>query len=224
MADAVPSLIDAGGQLTKKQLYSGCASGHNSKESKRRPRRSMSKGHYTSHATGNAVSKSMIIITDYTSLCKGDLIIVTGPSDSCCPICGGTLNVRSTCVRKVRKEGTAQRLRLRVMKCRICQKTHREIPDDVIPYKRTSLTDFCEIAAEGIDEYPCDTSTWQRMKAWLSWFLAFARSVERSLVYSGLLLATKAAGDSLRAETAYFVRLVVNSGNWIHNRSAMPVA
>lgn len=204
-------------------LYSGCAGGHNSKESKRRPRCDMSKGHYTSHATGNAVSKSMIIITNYTSLCKGELVIITGPTDSNCPICGGSLSVRSTCVRKVRKEGTAQRLRLRVMKCRVCQKTHREIPDDVIPYKRTGLADYCEIATAGIDEYPCETSTWQRMKAWLSWFLVFACSVERSLVYSNLLSATKKASDSLQAQTTYFVRLVVNSGNWIHNRSAMPV-
>lgn len=135
-----------------------------SKERKRHPHCSTSQGHYTSHATGNVVSKSMISITEYTSLCKGNFIIITGPSESFCPICGGELNVRGTCIRKVRKEGTTQSLRLRVMKCRNCQKTHREIPDDIIPYKRTGLTNFCEIAEAEATDYPCDTSTWQRMK------------------------------------------------------------
>ena len=195
-----------------------------SKERKRHPHCSTSQGHYTSHATGNVISKSMISITEYTSLCKGNFIIITGPSESFCPICGGELNVRGTCIRKVRKEGTTQSLRLRVMKCRNCQKTHREIPDDIIPYKRTGLTNFCEIAEAEATDYPSDTSTWQRMKRWLSWFLAFARSVERGLVCFGLLATTMDTGNPLRVQTVYFVRLVINSGNWIHNRSAMSVA
>lgn len=184
----------------------------------------MIQGLHTYHAAGNAVSKSMISIADYTSLSKGNLIIITGPGESFCPVCGGKLNVRGTCIRKVRGNGTTKELRLRVMKCRSCRKTHREIPTDIIPYKRTGLADFCEIAEAGPNDYPCDTSTWQRMKLWLSWFLAFARSVERSLTCSGLLAETKSVGNSLRQQTTYFVRLVINSGNWIHNRSAMPVA
>lgn len=184
----------------------------------------MRQGHYTSHATGNAVSRNMIIIADYSTLCKGDLITIISLGSSICPVCSGALQVRGTCIRKVRKEDTTQKLRLRVMKCRSCRKTHREIPNDIIPYKRTGLTDFCEIAEAGPEDYPCDTSTWQRMKQWLSWFLAYARSVEQSLVSSGLLTATRTADDSLSSRTAYFVRLVANSGNWVHNRSAMSVA
>lgn len=83
---------------------------------------------------------------------------------------------------------------------------------------------FCEIAEAEATDYPCDTSTWQRMKRWLSWFLAFARSVERGLVCFGLLATTMDTGNPLRVQTVYFVRLVINSGNWIHNRSAMSVA
>lgn len=196
----------------------------NPNERKRRSYRHMSQGYHTSHATGNAVSKSMISITDYTSLCKGDITIITGSGESVCPICGGMMTVRGTCIRKVRSEGGVRKLRLRVMKCRVCQKTHREIPKDIIPYKRTSLTEYCEIVESGANDYPCETSTWQRMKLWLSWFIAFAESVERSLVCSGLLTMTRRPVGSLKEQTAYFVRLVVNSGNWIHNRSAMSVA
>ena len=39
-----------------------------SKERKRHPHCSTSQGHYTSHATGNVVSKSMISITEYAVL------------------------------------------------------------------------------------------------------------------------------------------------------------
>lgn len=110
------------------------------------------------------------------------------------------------------------------MMCSRCHKTHREIPDEVIPYKRNSLSFFCEIAESEKENYPCDMSTWQRVKWWLSWFLEFARNVERGIACTGLLEATRETGDSLRCQTAYYVRLVINSGNWIHNRSAMHVA
>ncbi len=165
----------------------------------------------------------MISITDYTSLCKGNIVIITGPSDTVCPICGGDLSVRGTCIRKVWQTGCVQEYRLRVMECRDCHKHHREIPDFIIPYKRITLAGYCEIAEAGAEDYPCDTSTWQRIKLWLSWFFAFARSVEQSLVCSGLLAMTKETVSSMKEQTAYFVRLVVNSGFWIHNRSAMSV-
>lgn len=172
---------------------------------------------------GNAVSKGMIIVAKYTHICKGDVVVITGLEETACPICGGKLTVRGTCQRKVRSESHVQTYRLRVMKCSRCGRTHREIPDNIIPYKRTGLNAFCDIAEAEEDTYTCDTSTWQRVRRWLAWFLAFARSVEQGLVCSGLLKMTRVAGEPLRRQTAYFVRLVVNSGNWIHNRSAVHV-
>lgn len=110
------------------------------------------------------------------------------------------------------------------MQCRECRKTHRELPDFIIPYKRTELDEYCEIAEADAENYPCETSTWLRLKAWLAWFIAYAQNVELGLACAGLLKTTMDSVCSLADRTAYFVRLVVNSGNWIHNRSAMSVA
>ena len=109
------------------------------------------------------------------------------------------------------------------MECCKCHKTHREIPDELIPYKRYDAASFCNIAGEDSSEYTCETSTWQRMRAWLSWFFKHAADTMKSLAASGLSLYDNVpVGDSLHM-TKFFVRIVVNSGRWIQHRSAVNV-
>lgn len=45
------------------------------------------------------------------------------------------------------------------MECQSCQKIHREIPDDIIPYKCICLADFCGISEAETNDYFCDTNT-----------------------------------------------------------------
>ena len=54
-------------------------------------------------------------------------------------------------------------------------------------------------------------------------FLTNARFVERSLICFGVLPRAGELGDCLVRQMEYYVLMVVNSGNWVHNRSAMTV-
>ena len=55
---------------------------------------------------------------------------------------------------------------LRVLACADCERTHRELPDFIIGYKRYSCDSICEIV-ENKDTYPCESSTRERMVNWL---------------------------------------------------------
>ena len=146
---------------------------------------------------------------------------IIGKESLSCPVCGGKLSVHGTCVRKVRYTNGVEILQLRVMKCRDCGKTHRELPEFVVPYKRNSLNLLCEIAEAPEDSYPCETSTWLRVKAWIAWFFSYARNVWRGLCVSDPTLTAAETGGCLRQQLMHFVRLVVNSGNWVQHRSAV---
>ena len=114
--------------------------------------------------------------------------------------------------------------RLRVMKCKLCGKTHRELPEGIVPYKRMDaerLSDITE-AEEEKDLGDAEISTWKRVKEWVLWFLEYALKVLKSLqTLLGAEFPTVSADDCLNRRLKYFVRLVVNSGNWIQHRSAV---
>lgn len=150
-------------------------------------------------------------------------IVIIGKESGCCPICGGMLRVHGTCVRKVRHADRVYQCRLRVMECRVCGKTHRELPEGIVPYKRLSLDSLCEIAEAPEDRYCCETSTWLRVKAWVKWFLWYAENILQGLHVSGPAFAAIRPGGTLRRQLTHFVRLVVNSGNWLQHRSAVTV-
>ena len=146
-----------------------------------------------------------------------------------CPCCSGDLFVRGSCQRKVRRitehsDGELPEIWcLRVMQCRQCRKTHRELPDWIIPYKRCSVEMYAEIA-EGSEDVSCDGTTISVVLLWVEWFLIYARHIVEAMkiLYPGF--SPIPDSEPLAERLTYFVRLVVNSGNWVHNRSAYPVA
>ena len=61
-----------------------------------------------------------------------------------CPHCGEKMTVHSTYSRVIEfSDVSACKCTFRVMSCRICEKTHREIPPWLIPYKRFSADVYC---------------------------------------------------------------------------------
>ena len=142
-----------------------------------------------------------------------------------CPCCSGDLFVRGTCQRKVRRitehsDGEFPEIWcLRVMQCRQCRKTHRELPDWIIPYKRCSAEMYAEIAEDN-EKVCCDGTTIAIVRLWVEWFLIYARHIVEAMkiLYPGF--SPIPDNKPLAERLMYFVRLVVNSGNWVHNRSA----
>jgi len=165
-----------------------------------------------------------MIVAPGTELCKDGEIIFTGTEQVPCPICGGELKVHGTCKRKLETEDGENLLyRLRVMECKQCGRTHRELPAGRIAgYKHKSIPFLVKISEAKHSEHLkyAETSTWCRICLWMSWFLRYTQMIQESLILRGLLAKTKYVGKSIAGQTAYFVRLVTNSGNWVQQWSA----
>ena len=134
------------------------------------------------------------------------------------------MHVHGTCTRKLRRRDDIDVYRLRVMECKTCGKTHRELPERIVPYQRMDtelLSSISEVTKE--DELgDVEVSTWKRVQEWVLWFLKYALDVLNS--FQTLLekvFPTISSDECLSRRLAYFVRLVANSGNWIQHRSAM---
>ena len=83
------------------------------------------------------------------------------------------------------------------------------------------LCAISEVSEEGELE-ETEVSTWKRVKDWIAWFFAYAQAVLQSVEVSlGQKIPTTPSVDSLSRKLAYYVRLVVNSGQWVQHRSAM---
>ena len=66
---------------------------------------------------------------------------------------------------------------------------------------------------------PCNNHTFTLILNWLNWFLSYAKHICES--QSFILHATlpKPIGKKRLTEFMALIRMVVNSGNWLHNRT-----
>ena len=109
------------------------------------------------------------------------------------------------------------------MQCRQCRKTHRELPDWIIPYKRCSVEMYAEIAVcdeKNEKKVCCDGTTITAVRFWVEWFLNYARHIAEAMKILSPGFSPIPDSEPLAELLTYFVRLTVNSGNWQHNRSA----
>jgi len=146
----------------------------------------------------------------------------TGSGDTVCPDYGGKLIVHGTRRRKIKTHTTEKVYRLRVMECVCCGKMHRELPCGFIPYKRMDARFISETAEASPTEHMmlAESSTWQRIKMWVAWFLQYAQDLlcEKRVVAPSLLI--KQTTEGLTSQLVYLTILTVNSGNWIQHRFA----
>lgn len=163
-----------------------------------------------------------MIITHGNRYRKHGIVIFTGSENICCPVCGGSLKVRGTCRRRlITKDGT-ETYRLRVLECRNCGRSHRELPSEIVPYKRHSAGMMESIATSGPGKHEeiTDYSTWRRITLWVIWFFQYAQNIVEGLKAIATYSQTEFPGNLSCPSLKYFVRIVVNSGNWIQHRTA----
>jgi len=165
--------------------------------------------------------KNIMIITHGSKYRKHGIIYFTGSEEILCPICGGPLKVRGTCRRKLLTLAGPEVYRLRVMECKKCGRSHRELPDEVVPYKRHSVDMIESIAASDRENHETltDHSTWRRITLWVIWFFRYAQNVLEGLKVVAASSQTEFPGKTFRPSLACYVRIVVNSGNWIQHRT-----
>lgn len=86
--------------------------------------------------------------------------------DISCPFCGGALNKYGK-VSRVLKSWYGRKIRLSLQRyiCLSCGKTHRELTDQLIPYKQYSskiifgfLIGFYTYYDKEFEDYPCDAT------------------------------------------------------------------
>ena len=184
----------------------------------------------------------MLTVSQFTCVRKEGIYIVTGMEDVPCPSCGGKLSVHGTCKRNLKTTGGNVILRLRVMECSGCRSTHRELPNGIVPYKRYSAGMLCAIYTGTIpeednmedvsieasisakqrkdecDSYICEPSIRKRIIEWLSWFLAYAQSLDE------IEFSDNDLPESIYSRLKYFVCAIANSGKWIQHRFAVSTA
>lgn len=66
---------------------------------------------------------------------------------------------------------------------------------------------------------PCSDRTILLILRWLEWFIPYANHIRESLQLILSVPLSKTPGKTGPDELALLVRLVANSGNWLHNRS-----
>ena len=85
---------------------------------------------------------------------------------STCPVCGGNLKHYDKVLRIIRtKGGCIQKIKIRRLKCIMCNKIHRELPLFIIPYKHY-IASIIEGVLEGyitpdtigFEDYPCEVT------------------------------------------------------------------
>lgn len=101
-------------------------------------------------------------------------------NESTCPACGGYLKYYDKVGRIVRsKMRHTKWIGIRRMKCRLCGRLHRELPDYIYPYKqyeaeiiRGVLDGIITPDTIGYEDYPCERT----MEKWIR---------EKNIPYNG---------------------------------------
>ena len=163
-----------------------------------------------------------MIIANGDEYHKDGLIYFTSREEIPCPGCAGKLYVRGTCKRKLRTRNDGVKLYcLRVMECRECGKTHRELPGNIIPYKRMDLESVSGLAqishADNLNDL--EASTWRRVRIWTLRFLAYAIGLLNCPCSEDRDFPSLAP-ERAREYLAYWVKRVANGGRWIQHRLA----
>ncbi len=163
----------------------------------------------------------MISILNYRKYHHGGVCYIMTAESVPCPICGGKLFVHGTCRRKCITPDGIVTLGLRVMECRDCHHTHRELPSGVVPYKRHCAEIIADCQGDTCPDSVGEFSAFFRLKAWLTWFLAYAEKVMASLAAEYGTCLSVPGNFTPTKRLMYFVRLVANRGFWVQHRSAL---
>ena len=109
----------------------------------------------------------MVITSAYFSRSIGGVERIASMETPCCPDCGRRLRFQGRCKRiaKTADAPEGKRFSLRVLFCKECRRTHRELPDFIVPNKNYSYDYMCAVACGA--EVPPDDRSRTRITQWL---------------------------------------------------------
>lgn len=175
-----------------------------------------------------SISKYRLIRDEKNS----DRYYVKSLEKSICPICGGPrLKVIGVRKRNIfNADGKKNQLVIRRLKCQGCKHIHHELPDILVPYKRYS-TGSIEAIIDGRDSLvSCEESSINRMRQWFKEIkeymagcldsIAAQRGIKKQTIQTTTLERIKSHTGEGPGWLRKVVRIMVNTNNWIHTRSA----
>jgi uncharacterized protein YbaR (Trm112 family) len=152
-----------------------------------------------------------------------------------CPYCENQLKVIGSRKRGIIEcNGDKRMLVIRRLRCLGCKRVHHELPDIIVPYKRYSseaIELIISSANAQTDDYPCEYSTAIRIKTWFYQLREYIKNTLISLrfIYNhdielcndiDSLLKSQEYNSGITGWLKKLVRFLVNSGRWLHTRSA----
>lgn len=107
----------------------------------------------------------MIVSTHYTEYIdkRTGCIVVQRLDLALCPTCGSVLKVSGTKNRKViNAAGEELHYRLKRYYCSLCNRTHLELPDKIMPRKHYATDVIYNSVINHVADYPCEITTYNR--------------------------------------------------------------
>jgi len=164
------------------------------------------------------------------------VFFVRSAESSHCPCCGNSLEASGS-RRRVwyRNSGNREKLIIRRLYCERCHKTHHELPDVLIPYKRYGVESIEQVVDNQTVDVPADDSTLWR---WYKWFkewgiyaigclISIAKRFSLDLPVEDMSGPPRTVLQKFghhQTETGGWlskvVRPIVNVHLWLHTRSA----
>lgn len=128
--------------------------------------------------------------------------------------------------------GEKKVLIIRRLKCLGCGRIHHELPDIIVPYKRYNNETVERIASlANENDYPCELSTAKRLKIWFYLLRKYFNNTLISLTFLydcdkelgkeiSSIITCLHSSSGVTGWLKKLVRYLVNSGRWLHTRSA----
>lgn len=98
-------------------------------------------------------------------------------NESTCPSCGGELSYYDQVLRRIKTgNGEIQKFKMRRLKCKNCTKVHREITDEILPFKHYNrevikgvINGWITSSTIGYEDYPTELT----MNRWIKNFSTY---------------------------------------------------
>ena len=155
----------------------------------------------------------MIIISDYRVYHKAETIYIRSTGPLYCPYEQEQVELfpRGTCFRYAIRHFEKKRYNLSVLECPSCHRTHRVLPDYMIPYRQYCVEDVCTMQEEPMDHLCTEPSTVYRIRKWLALFFLFVRDMRAFLEMPA---ARELSGYPLAEQLREAVLFTVRNARW----------
>ena len=141
-----------------------------------------------------------------------------------CPLCDGQLHPWRKCLRiRRRADGETDWLQIQILRCDKCQRSHRQLPDCLLPYKHYDAMSIEMGIQDGMTAaVAADTATIYRWQHWFVAWSVYVQGVFVALQQRGVAIAAMEPSPPLPPILRVLGRWVGDAPGWLA-RAVVPV-